>query len=355
MCFSWDGGSTLVLIGGHGNLRTMTLGSLSRGKIINLSHQHIAGEHMAISVGGVNVGFTGELDDGFERGFGSLFARRYLPDVIEGKSQSGDVEIERFKGKTFRVFSAVYDHLGRDEYKIESSLPSAYGNEAPVFFVLQAAARSGAKMGRIFVTDSVGVVANTGRAVLFIGYPHTGKSTMSVLALASGLPVLSTENTIVEVRGEKLYIVGGTDVLVYDPRVEGIYDVRIPYDEKTKSGYRIKDLRGGKERKSLLRKGVEIEMIVLLHSAFNCMEASFSRIMGRKVRKTLWYFSTALMKGLDYYEPMPLHVPMNEEISENLRKFLETASSSYSEKMFEAFGNHRTVFERVMEIMESED
>ena len=305
---------------------------------------------MSIGIGGVNVGFTGELDDGFENGFGGLFARRYLPDVSMDVKGDRDVVIERFKGETFRVFSAVYDHLGRDEYKIESAVLSAYGNEAPVFFILQAAARAGAKRGRIFVTDSVGVVAKNGKAVLFVGYPHTGKSTMSVLALASGMPVLSTENTIVEVREGKLYIVGGTEVLVYDPRVEGIYGVEVPYDEQTRSGYRIKDLRGDGRRRKLLKGGVEIDMIVLLHSAFNCMEASFSRIKGRKVRKTLWYFSTALMKGLDYYEPMPLHVPMSEEIGRNLRLFLETASANYSGRMFEAFGNHRAVFDRVFEM-----
>ncbi|ACS33803.1 hypothetical protein [Thermococcus gammatolerans] len=307
---------------------------------------------MDLEIGGVPFSITGELDDGFPEGLRSLFARRYLPDVRE--TNGGErVLIERFKGERFRVFSAVYDHLGRDEYKIESGVPSAYGNEAPVFFTLQAAARAGAKEGRIFVTDSVGVVSPSGRAVLFVGYPHTGKSTMSVLALASGLPVLSTENTVVEVRGDSLYIVGGTDVLVYDPRVEGIYGIKVPYDTKTKSGYRIKDLSSNRGRLKLLRKGVEINMIIVLHAAFNCMEASFSKISGRKVRKTLWYFSTALIKGLDYYEPMPLHVPVSDEINRNLWDFLQTASKGYSDRMFEAFGNHGAVFDRVMEMAES--
>ena len=304
---------------------------------------------MGLSVGGVNVGFSGELDDGFEEAFRGLFARRYLPDVGETSGET-QVLVERFKGDTFRVFSAVYDHQGMDSYKIESPVPSAYGNEAPIFFILQTAARAGAKIGRMFITDSVAVVPPNGKAVLFVGYPHTGKSTMSVLAMARGFPVLSTENTVVEVRGDRLYIVGGTEVLVYDPRVEGIYDVRVPYDEQTRSGYRIKDLKDDKKRRRLLKRGVEIDMMVVLHSAFNCMEASFSRIKGRKVRKTLWYFSTALMKGLDYYEPVPLHVPMNDQITRNLRLFLETASGNYSDRMFEAFGNHRTVFERVIEM-----
>jgi len=307
---------------------------------------------MNLRIGGVSFSIRGELDDGFLEGLKGLFARRYLPDVEENSGEP-HVVVERFKGDEFRVFSAVYDHLGRDEYKIESGVPSAYGNEAPVFFTLQAAARAAAKVGRMFITDSVGVVTSSGKAVLFVGYPHTGKSTMSALALASGMPVLSTENTIVEVREGRLYIVGGTEVLVYDPRIEGIYDIELPYDEQTRSGYRIKDLRNDSKRKKLLKQGVEIDMIIVLHSAFNCMEASFSRIQGRKVRKTLWYFSTALMKGLDYYEPMPLHVPMNDEITSNLRLFLETASNKYSDRMFEAFGNHKAVFERTMDIVAS--
>ncbi|WP_148882552.1 hypothetical protein [Thermococcus aciditolerans] len=304
---------------------------------------------MGMRIGGVNVHFSGELDDGFERAFNGVFARRYLPDVEESSGEP-HVVVERFKGDEFRVFSAVYDHMGRDEYKIESRVPSAYGNEAPIFFILQASARAAARAGRMFITDSVGVMAPNGKAVLFVGYPHTGKSTMSVLAMAKGLPVLSTENTVVEVRDGKLYIVGGTEVLVYDPRVEGIYGIEVPYDEQTRSGYRITDLRKDAGRKRLLERGVEIDMVVLLHAAFNCMEASFSTIKGRKVRKTLWYFSTALMKGLDYYEPSPLHVPMSDEISRNLRLFLETASENYSGRMFEAFGNHNAVFERVFEM-----
>ena len=303
---------------------------------------------MGITIGGVRIDFAGELDDGFEEGFRSLFARRYLPDVTVTEGGEPGVVIERFKGNRFRVFGAVYDHLGRDEYKVESPVPSAYGNEAPIFFILQAAARAGAKTGRIFITDSVGVVTEEEKAVLFLGYPHTGKSTISALALSRGLSVLSTENTVVEAREGRLYIVGGTEVLVYDPGVERVYDLRITYDERTRSGYRIKDLVDDARRRELLNRGVEIERIIVLHAAFNCGEASFSGIRGRKVKKTLWYFSTALMKGLDYYEPMPLHVPMGEEITRNLRLFLETASRGYSGRMFEAFGNHRAIFEKVL-------
>ncbi len=184
---------------------------------------------MALNVGGVEVLFTGELDDGFEEAFMGLFARRYLPDVLEG-SGDPDIAIERFRGgDRFRVFGAIYDVSGVDRYKLEAGVPSAYGNEAPVFFLLQAAARAAMKRGRIFLTDSVSVVKPDGTAVLFVGYPpHTGKSTMSALALARGLTVLSTENTVIEVRDGRLVVVGGTNVLVYDPKVEEIHHIRIP-------------------------------------------------------------------------------------------------------------------------------
>lgn len=306
------------------------------------------GGAMVLSVAGVNVKFTGFLDDGFREVFLGTFARRYLPDVFPSEDAS-DIILERFKGDSFRVFSAIYDHNGVDSYKIESPVPSAYGNEAPVFFLLQAVARAGAKKGRFIITDSVSVVLPSGKAVLFVGYPHTGKSTISAIALGGDLPVLSTENTVLELRQEKLFVVGGTDVLVYDPGVEGIYGIKIPYDDVTKSGYRIADLRGDSTRRALLRGGVEVETIVVLHAAFNCSQASFATIRGRKIKKTLWYFATALLKGLDYYEPLPLHMPMSEEISDNLREFLKVASESYSGRMYEAFGNHRAIFESVVE------
>ncbi|WP_457750711.1 hypothetical protein [Thermococcus sp.] len=304
---------------------------------------------MELNIGKVNVNFLGELDDGFTEAFKGLFARRYLPDVHEGSGEP-EVSVERFKGDVFRVFGSAYDYIGRDEYKIESPVPAAYGNEAPIFFILQAAARAGAKRGKIFITDSVGVLQPNGKAVLFVGYPHTGKSTMSALAIAEELTVLSTENTVVEVRDGRLHIVAGTDVLVYDPLIEKIYDLSVPYDAQTRSGYRIADLRKDPIRRDALRKGVEIEKIVVLHAAFHCHGASFSPIRGRKVRKTLWYFATALMKGLDYYEPMPLHVPMNEEINGNIRIFLENASQNYLGNMYEAFGSHKRIFHEIVEL-----
>ncbi len=164
-----------------------------------------------ISVGGgVGVLFEGgELDDGFEDGFQTTFARRYLPDVLRGDARP-NVIIERFKGEKFRVFSSLYDVNSKDYYKLESAVPQAYKNEAPpVFFLLQATARAGARKGRIFITDSVSVINENGKAVLFVGYPHTGKSTISALALSEGLPVLSTENTVVDVRDGRIFVIGG--------------------------------------------------------------------------------------------------------------------------------------------------
>ncbi len=299
-----------------------------------------------LSVGGVGVLFSGELNDGFVEGFRTLFARRYLPDVLRAEIKP-DVLIERFKGDSFRVFSAMYDVNGKDRYKLESAVPSAYKNEAPVFFLLQATARAGARKGRIFVTDSVSVVNLEGRAVLFVGYPHTGKSTMSALAVSEGLDVLSTENTILDVRDERLYVIGGTEVLVYDPKIEEIYGVSIDYDETTRSGYRIVDLEST-ERRRLLKKGVEVEKIVVLHASFGGGNASFSPLRGRKIKKTLWYFATSLLKGMDYYEPAPLYMPMSDEINYNLNKLLDSAVKHYSGRMFEAFGNHRDVFRRTV-------
>ncbi len=302
-----------------------------------------------LEIGRVGMKFLGDVDDGFVDAFRSLFARRYLPDVGEGRGEP-DVIVERFKGQNFRVFGSAYDYMGQDKYKIESPIPKAYGNEAPIFFILQAAARAGAKVGRIFITDSVGILQPNGKAVLFVGYPHTGKSTMSALAIAEELTVLSTENTVVEAIGGELFITAGTDVLVYDPMVEGVYGVDVPYDTQTRSGYRIADLKGDKRRKSALRKGVPVDKIVVLHAAFHCHGASFSQIRGRKVKKTLWYFATALMKGLDYYEPMPLHVPMNDEINARIREFLELSSKNYLGRMYEAFGSHKRIFHETIEL-----
>ena len=299
-----------------------------------------------LSVGGVFVRFEGELDDGFVEGFRTLFARRYLPDVRYSEGEP-DVVIERFRGDSFRVFGSIYDVGNVDRHKLESGIPSAYANEAPVFFLLQAVARAGARKGKIFVTDSVSVVNPDGKAVLFVGYPHTGKSTISAIAHSEGLPVLSTENTVVEVRKGRLFVVGGTEVLVYDPRIEDVYGVSIDYDDTTRSGYRIVDLASG-EREELLREGVEVEKIVVLHAAFGGGEASFSPLRGRKIKKTLWYFATSLLKGMDYYEPAPLYMPMSDEINMNLNELLDSAVENYSGKMLEAFGNHRDVFRRTV-------
>ncbi|MFA4641167.1 hypothetical protein [Pyrococcus kukulkanii] len=298
-----------------------------------------------IGVAGINVKFEGELDDGFERGFMTSFARRYLPDVFPTKGNP-HVVVKRVKGGGFRVLNYLYDYNGIDEYLVESQAPEAYENEAPVFFLLQAVARAGAKIGKIFITDSV-AVSDGRRGVLFVGYPHTGKSTISALSLSHGLTVLSTENTVVDAKS--LRIVGGTTVLIYDPRIEDLYNVRLPYDSLTRSGYRVKEIESEKRRKILGK--VKVNAIVILHSAFNCKGASFSPVKGRKIKKSLWYFSTALIKGVDYYEPQPLNMPVNEVMMKNLEEFLERASKV---KMYEAFGNHLDVFKRSLELIDYE-
>ena len=296
-----------------------------------------------LSAAGVNVSFKGELDDGFEDAFLTVFSRRYLPDVSFTEAEP-HIIVERFKGDTFRVFAVSYDEGNTiDKYKIESPVPSAYVNESPIFFLLQAVARAGAKIGKLFITDSVSIsLGNYG--VLFLGYPHSGKSTISTLALTEGFTILSTENTVIKPRKDGLYVVGGTDVLVYDPKIEEIYGVEVPYDDETKSGYRIKVIASNK-RKKLMKNGVKIKLIVVLHAAFNCLGAGFSPVTGRKVKKILWYFATSLLKGVDYYEPRPLDVPITATILENINKFLTLASSI---KMVEAFGNHKDILFRII-------
>ncbi len=184
-----------------------------------------------------------------------------------------------------------------------------------------------------------------------LGIPHTGKSTISALALSEGLPVLSTENTVVDVRDGRIFVIGGTDVLVYDPKIEEIYGIKVEYQDTTRSGYRIVDISSSERRIALRRGGVEIEKIIVLHAAFGGGgDASFSPVRGgRKIKKTLWYFSTSLLKGMDYYEPAPLYMPMSDEINSNLNRLLDLAVESYSGgAMFEAFGNHRDVFRRTL-------
>ncbi|AEC51653.1 hypothetical protein PNA2_0738 [Pyrococcus sp. NA2] len=293
-----------------------------------------------LSIAGVQVEFRGELDDGFEEAFFSTFSRRYLPDVSRDKGEP-HVIIERFRGEKFRVFGMLYDDV--DIYKIESPVPVPYKSESPVFFLLQVTARAGIKIGRVFITDSASILLKDS-AILFLGYPHSGKSTILTLAMAREIPILSTENTVVEVRNGGLYIVGGTDVLVYDPRVEEIYGIRAPYDDTTRSGYRIKSV-ASELRSRVLKRGVRIESIIILHSAFNCKGASFSQIKGRKVRKTLWYFATSLLKGVDYYEPMPLEVPITGSMVSNLLGFLDVASEV---KILEAFGSHDEILSRII-------
>ncbi len=310
------------------------------------------GEAMILRVGNVDVGFTGELKDAFERGFTGLFARRYLPDVSDLRDahelEDVDVLVNRVESGEFRVLKARYDNEGHDDYTLVSPVPAAYGSESPVFFLLQAVSRACMKKGTVIMTDSVGILKPNDSAMLLMGYPHTGKSTISALAIANGFTVLSTENTVLRIEEDGLRIVGGTDVLVYDPSVEGLYGVELPYDETTRSGYRILDISSDSRRERILKRGVRVEDMIILHASFNCRGASFSQVKGRKIKKVLWQFSTALIKGLDYYEPMPLDVPLKGEIKENLGRFLNVASKGYEGKILEAFGGHEEIFRESM-------
>ncbi len=296
-----------------------------------------------ISVGGVDIKFEGELQDGFLQGFQHTFSRRYLPDPLlkEGCVSSCSSVIERYRGVEFKVLESKYDlSEGFDYFKIISDIPQPYLNESPVFFLLQVAARGGVKAGRFFLTDSVAIVGSDGKAVLFLGYPHTGKSTIALMAYSNGFDVLSTENTVVELRDGRLYVVGGTKVLVYDPWVAEVYGIREDYDEETKHGYRIIDLA----KEPTKATHAEVRNIAILHSAVNCGKASLVPVKGRKIAKTLWYFVTALIKGMDFYDPHPLDMPFTSKIETNLKIFLNNVVRNYEGGIFEVFGRHDLVF-----------
>lgn len=296
-----------------------------------------------VLVGGVNIRFEGELQDGFLQGFQHTFSRRYLPEPIlnEGCLSGYNSVVERYRGVEFKVLESRYDVDGvLDYFKVVSDIPQPYLNESPVFFLLQVAARGGAKIGRFFLTDSVAVVDSNGEAILFLGYPHTGKSTIALMAYSKGLEVLSTENTVVELREGKLHVVGGTKVLVYDPWVAEVYNIKETFSEETKHGYRVVDLAKATSK----AVDAEVRSIAVLHSAVGCGNASLVPVKGRKITKILWYFTTALIKGVDFYEPNPLDMPFSTDIEANLRTFLSYIVKNYEGKIFEVFGNHNSIF-----------
>ncbi len=289
------------------------------------------------------------LDD-VVSGLSSLFARRYIPSTfivyekpvnayLGARIEWRPREDSAFIVEDYRLSSDDVDH-----YVVSSDPPKPYVNESPIFFILQVLARAHAKNDKLFLTDTVSFARDEG-AILVLGYPHCGKSTLTALALHNGYTPLSTENTIVELRGEKAYIVEGTSVLVYDPIITKLYKVNVPYHEETRHGYRIVDLdRLSRNRRRLMSKGVPIDKIYLVYSSFSSVGANYKAVKGRKIIKTLWYFSTALVSGLDYYDPAPLNLLTND-LRDRLAKQIRLFAQIYGDRMYEVYGSHDKVFE----------
>ena len=304
---------------------------------------------LCISVGGTSaiVGFEHSDSEVLEKSLTSTFSRRYLPRAQRVEcSSSLQARIAWSSGVGFTVESAAYsDDPGvPDYYAVRGGLPEAYVNESPVFFLLQVYARSLAKRGYVLLTDSV-TISDENKAVLLLGYPHTGKSTISSIALTHGYSVLSTENTIVKPGDKYIEVHGGTRVLVFDPRIRELYGVRVESHEKTKHGYEIVDLDLLSKPK-LPKRVVEV---YLIYTSFTTSGASFSTIKGRKIAKTIWYFATGPLKGIDYYEPSPLDTPISGSVATTLTRLINTFTENYSENFYEIFGSPLEVFKAIIE------
>ncbi|MCY0868662.1 MAG: hypothetical protein OWQ48_05485 [Desulfurococcus sp.] len=300
----------------------------------------------------VGFEFNGPSVHAVTRSLTTLFSRRYLPDPeLDDSCNSIDVEVMWIDGRGFNVLAAWYSREllhQPDRYIIEGGPAEPYTNESPVFFVLQALARRLIIKGQVLLTDSVSIyLPSTGEAVLLLGYPHTGKSTISSIAFSKGFTVLSTENTIVDVDEKGLLVRSGSSTLVFDPVVRRLYGVELLSHETTRHGYEVVDA-GSTERSSLLRRGVRVSSIYVLHTNFSSSGVSLTPVKGRKIGKTLWYFATSVLRGVDFYEPAPLDIPMDYPVKNNLLRFLENAQRNYNGRMLEVYGSPLEVFNEII-------
>lgn len=302
-----------------------------------------------LSPGGTGVTIGVEHSDpvSFERALLSTFSRRYLPASQRAECLGGiEARIVWSSSAGFSIESTVYsDEPGvPDYYAVRGGLPEAYVNESPVFFLLQVYARSLAKRGYLLLTDSV-AISDGERAVLLLGYPHTGKSTISSIALTHGYSILSTENTIIKATSEYIEVHGGTRVLVFDPRVRELYGVKVESHEKTRHGYEVVDL----DRVDRPKLPQRVVAVYLIYTSFTTTGSSYTPVKGRKIAKTMWYFATGPLKGIDYYEPLPLDTPIRGSVAGTLRGLIDTFVKNYAENFYEVFGSPLEVFKAVTE------
>jgi len=275
----------------------------------------------------------------------SVFAKRYLPRLKILDECRPDVMIYWInRDVKFRVLTHnLISHGLPSLFIVEGRYPVAYSNESPFFFILQIIAYVLGKKGYVVLTDSV-TIERDGKALIFLGYPHSGKSSISAVAFYRGFKVYATENTVLRV-AKPLKVVNGTSVLVYDPAIKNLYNVKIAPDGTTRHGYEYIDLE---TRDAVPPRELEVDKMFLIHSGFTCKGFSASPVTGRKIRKTLWYFSTSLLKGVDYYEPQPLDNLVTEEVAKTLQSFLEIVEENYRDRVFEVFGSIPEIFENTV-------
>ncbi len=283
--------------------------------------------------------YTSLFRESFTR---ELFPRRYIPEytILENSDGEVDAVIDyRIVEKGFKILDYKLSLNGVDTYSVEGAIPKPYINESPYFFTLQVVSRILTRRGYLVLTDTIAFKDKHGRIHLVLGYPHDGKSSLLAIAYTRGDEILSTENTVVEVRNNKLYVLTGTRILVYDPRVHEVYGIKkIKPDTVTKHGYYILDL----SKHVTNTDSYPVHDITLIHASFRSRNVEFEEISGRKILKTLWVFSVNLLRGLDYYSPYPL--TLSTGLEEYIVSKLQKISVIYRGRFREAFGSHLEIY-----------
>ena len=295
----------------------------------------------------VHVGIVSDHDVAIKEGLGNLFAGRYLPKFkVEEVDNVKDVDALIKWEVTENFFGVEKYSLGKkDVFEVKSPPPQPYVCESPYFFLLQVLSRQYMKKGYVMFTDTVSFLdPSTGEAFLILGYPHTGKSTILALAYSKGMIALSTENTLLKINRDYAEIVGGTKILVYDPIIKELYNITLTPQSMTRHGYGIIDLT------SLEEPVPKIHSIYVIYCSFTSMGLNKKKVSGRKAMKLLWHFSSSVIRGLDYYEPIPLNLS-DLALEEKLVNDLHHLVDIYSGRFYEVFGSHRTVFEHITSLV----
>jgi len=267
------------------------------------------------------------------------FARRYIPELEICRGES-DATVVWENGRNCVEILEI--QLGdEDTFRIRSAPPQPYINEHPYFFLLHVFSRLYEKRGYLLFTDTA-VFSSQGKGVMLMGPPHTGKSTLMVLAIGHGFVPLSNENSVFEVRNGKLFFLGGATTLTFSSKVEKLLNVE--KDGVTRSGYGMLDLR------KFHRKRAKIEKIFYLNSSFRSRGFDKEEISGRKITKILWDHSSKIINGGEFYEEFPPNLS-TPELSRTRAQKIKEIARVYRGKFLEVFGSHRGIFDGILEEM----